>query len=251
MSTTPAVVQIGDKDFTIQRFRGLKAIMAMAAITRITREVPDIMADAIKQYQYRNTVIITEAMSHTRRWEGFTKEDFDAAEVGSGKREIELPAPMTQNEQVMYALPHLLERARKEVVRLLALLIIPNAELRDADKNENVEDALDRYQDVLLYDAELDQLVDLCLVANDVVKEQLADRKDRLGEVIRGLGKIVNFGRNQSNPSTPVQSPQPSPDQTLMQPTSTDDVETSSTDSAKRTDGIGTPRSMESLGASS
>lgn len=242
-------VTVGEETYTIQRFRGLKAIMAMASMTRIAREVPDILADAVKEYSQRNTITITESMARLPRWQSFTVEDFDKAEKDTGKREIELPTPMTANEQTMYALPVLLEKARKEVVRLLALLIIPNAELKEADKADAVPDALDKYEDVLLYEAELDQLVDLALMASDVLQEQLADRKDRLGKLMKGLWSLFQRNRTTS-PALPT-SQQPIPDPGSTPQMLTPDAPTSSTDSEKPMDGTETQPSMESLGVNS
>jgi hypothetical protein len=257
MAGTPVSVKLGedDKEYTIQRFKGLKAILAMASMTRIAREVPDIMADSVRAYQARNNVVITESMSRLPRWRSFTTEDFDAAERTTGKRQIELPTPMTSNEQVMYALPQLLEKARKEVTRLLALLLISHGELKIADKSDNVEDALDKYEDLLLYECELDQLVDLCFAAQDVLTEQLADRKDRLGKLMGALWgtwiKSTQQTAPQENPALPISPPSSTQEGTsstsLM---STDGAPTSSTDLDEPTDGTGTQPSMASLGAS-
>lgn len=253
----PRTVKLGEeeKEYTIQRFRGLKAILAMASMTRIARQVPDIMADSVKQYQERNTVVITENMARLPRWSGFTSEDFDAAEARTGKRQIELPTPMTVNEQVMYAMPVLFEKARKEVTRLLALLLISNGELKVADKGDAVEEALDKYEDLLLYESELDQLVDLCFAAQDVLSEQLADRKDRLGKMMGSLWaawqNMTGMQPTTESPQELPSSPQPDMPPSQTQPTSMDGSPTSSTDSEKPTDGIETQRSTESLGVSS
>lgn len=255
---TPKQVQIGEQSYTIQRFKGLKAIMAMACMTRIAREVPDIMADAMKQYQKRNTITITEAMARLPRWSGFTTEDFDAAASrNGGKREIELPTPMTVNEQIMYALPMLLEGARKEVTRLLALLIIPNAELLAADKQDDVEGALDKYEDALLGEAELDQLVELCFGAQEVLTEQLSDRKDQLGNLARSLWKNLQTRQTPPQPPPSLQDPAELEEQaqsnngTSTLATSTPDAPISSTDSVTPTDGTENKPSMVSPGVSS
>lgn len=257
MAGTTVSVKLGEeeKEYPIQRFRGLKAILAMASMTRIAREVPDIMADSVRAYQARNTVVITESMSRLPRWRSFTTEDFDAAERTTGKRQIELPTPMTSNEQVMYALPQLLEKARKEVTRLLALLLISNGELKIADKSDKVEDALDKYEDLLLYECELDQLVDLCFAAQDVLTEQLADRKDRLGKLMGALWgtwiKSTQQTAPQENPALPTSPPLSTQEEASSTSlTSTDGAPTSSIDSDEPTDGTETQPSMASLGAS-
>lgn len=239
-------VEIGEKDYTIQRFRGLKAILAVAAVTRIAREVPDIMSDVVKDYQKRNTVVVTEVMSRIPRWSGFSTEDFDAAEKDTGRREIEIPSPMGENEQILQSLPKLLEEARREVIRLLAILIIPNSELKEADKEDRVEAALDEYKDLLLYDAELDQLADLALAAQDVLAEQLGDRRERLGKLVAAV--IMIFRRNRAS-SQNIPTPASLSTETLSTlPTSLDDAPTSLTDSPVSTDGHETKLSTVSPG---
>jgi hypothetical protein len=255
MSTT-IMLGTGDneKQYAIQRFRGFKAILAVAAVTRIGREVPDIMADAAKAYQGRNTVTVTEGMSKLPRWSGFSTENFDAAEAVSGRREIEIPSPASQNETILQSLPELLDKARVEVIRLLAILIIPNEELKTADKADKVEEALDAYGEILLYDAELDQLMELALVASDVLTEQLADRKDRLGKLIGPLTRRF-LPTTPASPSTPQDSTSATEmtettENPPMSPTSTDNVPSSSIDSPAVIIGAETKSSTVSPGVS-
>lgn len=236
-------VTIGGKEFSVERFKGLKAILVLAAMTRIAREIPDIMSDAVVRYQSRNHVIVTEEMSRLPRWAGFSKEDFDAAEAATNERVIKLPSPMSDQEQILASLPDLLEKARKEVSRLLAILIIPNDRLREADKAGNVEEILDEYQDVLMYDAELDELADLLFAAKDVLADQLSDRKERLGNMAGTLMKAWLRSRmSSSNSTSDIESPVP---EILTPPTSSPDVPTSSTSSEPNTAGAeSTPSTM-------
>lgn len=243
-------VTLGETEYTIQRFRGLKAILAIAAVTRIAREVPDILNDAILGYQKRNKVRIDESMSKLERWKGFTKEDFDEAEHATGVRVIEIPAPMSDGEQIMQALPALLEQARREIVRLFAILIIPNAELREADESdEAVEDALDKYKNLILYDAEIDQLADLILMAQEVLADQLGNRQERLGKLI---GTIVTALRRTRTPILPspgtLQTEETEETKRLTEPTPSSDAPTSLIDSPPSTDGREATLSTESRG---
>jgi hypothetical protein len=247
MTDENRTVKIGGETYVIQRFRGLKAILAMAALTRIAREVPDILADATKEYQRRNTIIVTEAMSKLPRWEGFSKADFDEAEaLNEGRREIELPSPITPREQVMAALPALLEGARKEVIRLFAILVIPNEELMEADKADRVNEALDKYRDVFLYEAEIGDLVEVSLAAQASLSEQLTDdQRKQVWELTRSLVTLINptMGQLQSTqaPTTEAES---------IPVTSPPDVQMSFTDSPTPTDGQESKSSLTSPGVS-
>jgi len=231
-------VKLNGKEYPIQRFKALKAVLAIASVTRISREVPDILARALKEYSGRNTITLTREMAKLPRWQdsGFTPEDF-AANDGS----IELPAAsMSSQEQIMVALPELFDNARKETVRLLAILVVPNDELRAADKEggtAEVNDLLDKYEDLLLYDCEIDEIADLVIVAYDVLDDQLSDKRDRLGKIIRTTVKML---RGQLGTRQDTQEPTPS--------TSTSDSPTSSTDLPTPTVGPVTSHSTEPAG---
>jgi len=231
-------VALNGKDYPVQRFKALKAVLAIASVTRISREVPDILARALKEYSGRNTITLTREMAKLPRWQdsGFTPEDFDA---NDGR--IELPAAsMSSQEQIMVALPELFDNARKETVRLLAILVVPNDELRAADKEggtAEVNDLLDKYEDLLLYDCEIDEIADLVIVAYDVLDDQLSDKRDRLGKIIRTTMKML---RGQLGTHQDTQEPTPS--------TSTSDSPTSSTDLPTPTVGPVTSRSTEPVG---
>jgi hypothetical protein len=242
------IVTLGDKQYPIQRFRGLKAILVMASVARISREVPDIMNDAIKDFQSRHTITVTEGMSRLPRFAAFSTEDFDAAETRTGKREIEIPAVMTNTEQFMQSLPKLLEEARTEVIRLFAILIIPQMELKAADKSGNMEAKLDDYTDILMDDAEIDQLADLVFAARDVLSEQLGDRSERLGKMMEGLMNLVTGRTTVTSQMTPVSPTIPEPSESSTPQTSSDAPPTSSTDSDASTDGVEPKPSTESPG---
>ena len=242
------VVTIGGKEYTIQRFRGLKAILLFGALTRITHDVPDIVAKAAKEYSQRNTVEITEAMSRLPQWSNFTEKDFDRAERDTGKRVVVLPNRPNANEALMVALPDLLEStARREVIRLFAILLIPNDELREADRADRVNEALDEYKDLILYDAELDELFDLGAAAQTAVVNLSPAQKVRLGNLLRGLTARLGI----TFPGSTTPSSEQTPDsQTSTPKTSTDAPQISSTDSELDTDGTETQRSSEPLGVS-
>jgi hypothetical protein len=247
-ATIGTKVTIGGKEYTIQRFRGLKAILVMASITRIGRDVPDILADAAKEYYGRNKITVTEPMSKLERWQGFSAEDFDRAEKSTGKREIELPAPITAREQVMTALPALLEHARTEVIRLFAILVVPNEELMIADKADNVNEVLDKYNDLFLYEAEVDELVDVALAAQETIMQLEDSKRERLGKLLRGLTDSMGWTQASQTPVLPSTPTEEAP--TSTSPTSTPDAQTLFTDSQAPTDGAESSPSLVSPGVS-
>jgi hypothetical protein len=240
---TEEKVTIAGEEYPIQRFRGLKAILVIAALTRIARDIPDIIADVTKDYYKRNTTIVTEAMSKLPRWEGFSKEDFDDAEKRTGLRQVELPTPISEREQTLAALPQLLEgTGRREVIRLFAILVVPNAELAAADKADRVNETLDKYSDLFLYEAELEELIDVVIASQHVISQLEDTKRERLGEMMASLLGMINptwaaaFQKSRVSSSTPQ--------------TSSGAVPISPTDSPQHTDGREKSLSMASPGTS-
>ena len=249
MTDTDQQVTVGGEEYTIQRFRGLKAVLVLASITRIMQDVPDLIAQASKDYSAKHTVTITEEMAKLPRWEGFTAADFDIAEQKTGKRQIELPSQANGTEALLAALPKLLEStARREIVRLFAILLIPNAKLKVADKNDNVNEALDEYEDVILFEAEIDELVELAAAAQDAVRQLDTKRGGQLGKLAQQVMSRLNLTLPQMPSESEPATPSPMTDST--EPMSTDDAPISPTPSESPTDGTETQRSMASLGAS-
>jgi hypothetical protein len=250
MSDIEQAVSINGEQHTIQRFRGLKAVLVLASVSRIMQDVPDLIAEASKEYSAKHTISITEDMAKLPRWEGFTSADFDIAEQKTGKRVIELPAQANGTEALLAALPKLIgSTARREVVRLFALLLIPNAKLKIADKEDRVNDALDEYEDLILFDAEIDELAELAAAAQETIKQLDTKRNGQLGELLRRglemLGLTLPQMPSASGPETPSTEETTSIPQTLPL-----DAPTLFTPSESPTDGIETQRSTVSLGAS-
>lgn len=251
MTDTTNTVTIDGKEYTIQRFRALRAVLVLASVTRITKDVPDLIANASKAYAERNTIAITESMSRLPRWDGFTTTDFDIAEQKTGKRIIEVPNQANGTEALLEALPELLQStARREVVRLFAILLISNDDLRKADKADRVNEALDEYEDLILFDAELDELADIAAAAQEAIKDLDARRNGKVGKMLRRVLTTLNPELTQRlllSESVPDDSEETTPS---TEPMSVPDVPTSSTPSELPMGGIETPRSTEPLGVS-
>lgn len=251
MTDTEQVVTINGEQHTIQNFRGLKAVLVLASVTRIMEDVPDLIAQASKDYSAKHTVSITEDMARLPQWAGFTTEDFDAAEQKTGKRVIEIPSQANGTEALLAALPKLIEStARREIVRLFALLLIPNVKLKIADKESKVNEALDEYEDLILFDTDIDELFDLATAAQISIKQLDAKRGGALGKLLSRAMSMLDLTLPQMpNGSKPVAS-NPETSQTTSTPqTLPDDVPTSSTPSESPTDGHERQLSMTSPGA--
>ena len=171
-------VSIDGTEYPIQRFRALRAVLVMAALADITNEVPELVAKAASDYAESHSMTVTEAMSRMPRFAdaAFTEADFDRAERETGKREVKVPIQASGAESLMSALPTLIRsKARRQVVRLFAILLIPNDKLKEADRSDSIDAALDGYEDLILYEAELDELADIA----EAVQNQLSNLNTR------------------------------------------------------------------------
>lgn len=241
-------VTIDGKEYVIQRFRALRAVLVLASVTRIAEDVPELIANATKEYSAKHSITITESMSKLPRWEGFSKEDFDKAEQETGKREIELPSQPNSTEALLSALPKLIEStARREIVRLFAILLIPNEELRDADRSDKIEEALDKYEELVLFDAEIDELVGIAVAAQESVSKMDKGNREKLGKALSRMLRAINpewaaMLQTDQTSDTKVTTPD------STEPMLMSDAPTSFTDSDSPMDGTETRPSMASLG---
>lgn len=235
-------VQVGEDAVRIQRFRGLKAILAGALVARVMREVPQIqdrVNEYIKRFREENTLTITRGMARLPRFAayGLTTEDFQAA-----GGDISIPDEPTPQQILMNVGPDLFDLARKEVMRFIALIAIPNQDLEDADDSDGVDEALDRVAKRLLRQGTIGELLELIEAGWEVMEEEILSKKDKLGK-LRSLPFLKAWLSTEETEETEEED-------ISTPPTSPEDVQTSSTDSEPSTDGIGGKLSTASPGAS-
>lgn len=237
MSDTAArEVRVGDSTVLIARFRGLKAILASALVARVMREMPQIqerVTEFRKEYRKKNTIIITPAMANMSQFIGLglTREDFSQGPV-------ELPEEPNGQAIMINMFPSLLDLARKEVVRFIALLAIPNSALEEADDADQVEAALDTYGKRLFREGDIDELLELLVIGWEVLQEQIEAKRDKLGKLqdLPFLRMLQSTQEEETTNETP--------------PTSSDDVPISSDSEPPDTDGVEEQLSMASPGMS-
>jgi hypothetical protein len=220
-------VIVGERTLPIPRFTGFKAKRAGAILARLGRaspELEELAATFRTRYRERNRLQITRAMAKMPRFareDGsplFSDEDF------AGRDYVEIPAEPDGNELLMALFPFVWEKAEPEVVQLLALVLIPNTELRQADLDDQVDDKLRSFGTELLHEGSVEELLEAILIAGDVLREQFRGKRERLG-----LLMSILRGRQDSTETTEARSD--------SSPTRTSSETSSSTDSPPPTDG--------------
>lgn len=236
-------VRVGDKEINVQRFRGLKGILAGALVARIMKKVPDLnekIAELSKKFRENNYVEITRGMKNMDRFAFMELQDEDFKDGP-----LRLPLEISVGQQVQWVFPELWEVASEELQKFFALLAITNKELEDADDADEVEAVLKAKGKEIIREGDLDELVELALVSWNVLKDQLMRKRDRL-EKLSNLPIVANLLSMLDPPTTLEEELET---ETLQ--TSTDELPTSSTDSPDSTDGADGKPSTESPGESS
>lgn len=248
---SPREIKIGDQVYPIRRFKGLKAALAGALMSRVMREIPDLQDRATafrKKYRESNTVLITPAIAKLPTYAGLglTEADFRAA---GGK--IEFPEEPDQGTIMVNVFPDLFDLAQEELQKFLAIIVIPNSELEEADDADDVDEVLKKYGKRLMRQGDIDELLELVVIGLEVLKEQMGGKRDRLGKLQLPLlawllkeeepeAQTTNGQLGETSP-TPTETDQSQP-QSSAQP--------SSIDSPVDSGGTGEPSYIESPGMS-
>lgn len=244
-------VTIGDTIYKIPRVRGLKAALAGALIARVMREIPQLQKSVTefrREYRRTNTMVLTPAMAKLPVYAslGLAPEDFTDGVV-------ELPEEPDQQTVLMNVFPDLWELADKEIRKFLAIIVIPNRELEEADDADQVQEVLAKWGKRLIREGDLDELLELLVVGRDVLREQMQRKSGRLGKLIAQLPflqTLLSTPDPDPEPTTPEMAEMeiPSLEETPDETVSPDSAPPLSTDSPSDLGGTDEQLSMESLG---
>jgi hypothetical protein len=239
MSETTTVT-VGEREYVLRPFRGLKALSLMTSIGGLMKTLPDLqdqIAEAQRRHRDQNMIDIPRAAFELRYPEDAKNVSQEAWDQSGGS--VRLPDPDAQLgwEQILLSvLPTIMDEARDQVLTVMALVVIPDRELQAADEEDKVTEALAAVSKQLLYEGTLDELAELALRSVELVKEQF---QGKVGELIEQVGNL--FGAEETEAEEikigTVETPETS-------------NETSSTPSPAPTDGP-EPMSSEPAGTTS
>lgn len=117
-----------------------------------------------------------------------TEEDWAA----SGQK-LRQPRTPTTQEAFFAIFPDVLDLAENEVSKLLALIAMPDSEVKRHARTGDLWDVLAEQGDELL-DAPLHQLVELMVVAGETLQEQYATQvADKLGPRVRAAARLIGL----------------------------------------------------------
>lgn len=234
--------QVGDRSYRIEPFNGRKAILAGRMVARIAKRVPGLLeadGDFQRKYSEANAVRVTRSMAlgvdgWKERLGDITDEEWK--QLGGV---LVLPHPPTFELRLAAVFMEAFETAEEEVLKLLALTVIPNGDLADAASQNSVKEVLLEWSGRLMDNGTLVELVDLAAVAAEQVRDEFEAGGGGLGKLRalwQGQGAEAETPAPQPMPS-PAPMPTPAPQPTPPTPAATSRESTSSTDSPTPTDG--------------
>lgn len=261
-----AAVKLGDREVVIEPFKGYKAKRVGRLVARLSKHVPefiDQMAEFRRDYATKHYRRITKGMALQRAIPNTVEDDkipedqraalqasLDRVAAGyqalldgelQDKDHVDLPEEPSGQEVVLAVFGKAWDIAEEETLEVLALLVAPNADLRQAYRDDGVEEYLKDLADDLMFDANVEDLVELAVVGVETIRAQFAGKAGAVGKLISLLSS--------TDQATP-ESPSPAAQQETPT-TSTPPSPSSSTDSPEPTGGAPDERSSELAGASS
>lgn len=274
MSTT---VQIGGEAHTLQDFMAFKSLTAMRLVADVEeafREVLKVGAEFRRQFEADNYVSIPRAEARRQMRplplarqvqrqledgtielsEGPILDEHGQAVLGpdplghlteqdwaAAGNVLRVPDTPPKELEMAAMLPKGFQLARKQVLRILALVITSNRDLEQWDTAaEDIDAKLDAAAAKLLHDARLDELIRLGIAAMNVCREQVADPFEEAKSA---------WAAWQATKTTP--EPEPEAPAPAVFESATDGPSTSSTSSPDNSDGTPSPPSTEPAGISS
>lgn len=253
-------ITLGSRNITVEPFSGRKALRAFHMLKQIATDAPAIMQtwheftaeyerehalelsraearfefppirgdvteldrlDAVPvevrgdEWQRERDAAIAKVM-RPGRFDHLTDQDWEK----SGNR-VRLPRSPSQAEQIVAVFPTALELAEEQVLRLLALIAMPEADVK-AHRGD-LNDKLDVLAEDLL-DAPFEDLVELAVIGGESVNDQYVRKTEKLGDRVGNALRLVGI---KTKPREPSPTAKPS----------------SSTSSGAPTDGAKTKRS--------
>jgi hypothetical protein len=135
-------------------------------------------------------------------------------------------------EVVLEVFPAAMEVAPRTVKQLLALVAIPNDELKQADQEDRWVEALDELGQQLFYDGLIEELMELAVVAAEVIEQAVERYRGPLGKLQALYDRATGKKKSEATEEPETTSKSESPTGSTSSPVATDGPEeTSSSES--------------------
>lgn len=209
-------VNIGGEERHLPPFRGFKAIRAGRLLARVTDQVQELWdkADTYQaHYKETHTLRVTKVEAEMKGW----PIDFPEGVVF-----LEYPGMPTGEQVMLHVFRGAFEVIEAELLQMLALVLAPNQELKDAVDDESrggVDGYLKRKGEALLHEADLGELVDVALATRKLLEREFAGKREALADLRSLLGQQPKAPPKEPTEATVTELPLPPSPTDPEQPT--------------------------------
>lgn len=188
MPETPKIT-IGETVYHIAPFTPRKGLAALELFSRaadVAQEVTSLVSAYAQEYREQNRQVITRAMAGVPPYsdQAFLQEMTDADWERVGGR-LEIRPDPSEREIVMRVLPTAFMKAKREIVQVFGLIVIPNQEASKAEKEGCLWDVLyEKGNEVVDASDEMEPFIDLIEQTIEVIKAEMG-KASGLGPKLR------------------------------------------------------------------
>ena len=256
-------VQIGGRTVTIERFTLAKAMRVITLLGLIQKQVPEVTREWAR---FRNEYAAEYAVELDRAQA--LVEFPDRVVYGAGDEPVlhdgqvvvapsplrsmseedwervghhfRVPSSPSAAELFFHMAPFVFERAEQPAMRLLGLLALDNDVINRYVASGDIWDRVDEIVDTVIRPAGLDEIMELVIVAAEVIDGQVLTKARGLGERAGNVARLLGLKTTSSREASTMSSEQPAPLNTVSVSSSRERSDGTPTESS---DSPGTPSS--------
>jgi hypothetical protein len=242
-------VQISGKTVTVERFTLAKAMRVITLLQLIQKQVPDVTKEwAIYRKQYADEYATEIDRIDAKARFGGALDDITDDEWERAGQKLKIPGTPSTAEVFFQMAPTIYEKAEQVTLRLLGLIAMPNDTVNRYVASGDIWERVDELVDELIKPAALDEIMELGLVAAEVIDGQVLAKAQSVRERAGNVARLLGFGNKTDSTDQTTSSESPVEPNTISVSSSADDSDglpTSSEDSP----GTSSRTSEESLSA--
>jgi len=233
--STNTTIELGGHEYRIERVSARKASTALALLRALSRSMPELQRDLAtfrRDYEANNVIELDRVQAKLRypprpltelTEDGVERAVLEAdgtprllpspvdrlteADWERSGQTFKVPASPSTPEVITALFDKALDVAEEHVYRLLALFTLSNDDVARYRKDGSLKDQLADRSDSLLDDAFADEVLELAVVAGEVVDEQFRRKTDELGDRLGNALSLVGLRPPTRTTPTPAPSP--------------------------------------------
>jgi hypothetical protein len=244
-------VQISGKTVTVERFTLAKAMRVITLLQLLKKQVPEVTKEwAIFRKNYAEEYATDIDRIDAKARFGPALDDISDDEWERAEQKLKIPGTPSQAEVFFQMAPVIYEKAEAVTLRLLGLIAMENDIVDRYVKSGDIWERVDELVDDLIKPAALDEIMELGVVAAEVIDGQVLSKALEVKERAGNVARLFGFRTKTDSTDSTTSSESPVQPNTISVSSSPDSSDGSPTESEPST-GSSSERSETSLTASS